>query len=397
MKIAVIGKGTSGIISTLVCLLNEFEVEIFHDPNAPHISVGESTTPHIPEIVNAVFGHLSLEKLIDKNIVSLKKGIKFVDWGVGTTFSHSFTNNNDSFHFETSKFNPVMHFEFERIGVKYHGERVNDYKIVDNKIVINEKQYDFVINCTGWNNNPDYVYPFLETVNSAAIYTKDYVDPDIGSYTIHTATEDGWQFGLPFPKDNVTKYGYLYNRNYISEDEVRKKLNKDKLRMINWTPRYSRKLITNPYIANNGNSLFFAEPLQALSLLYYYHFAKLLCEYIKDKSYFSMNKVNHDYSSEVATYFYSLAYHYQFGCIYKDSKFWNDITEKSKNIISFLPQLEFDNLVDFIICAEKTKQKNFAKIGVFEPSDLKTLQCGFLNMTFEEIIRNKSEKSNLIL
>jgi len=291
---------------------------------------------------------------------------------------------------------PVIHFEFEKIGVKYHGEKVNGYKIENEKIILNEKSYDFVINCTGWNDNPDYVYPFLETVNSAAIYIKDSVDPEIGNYTIHTATEDGWEFGLPFPKDNITKHGYLFNKHYISQEEVSKKLNKENLRFISWTPRYARKLITNPYIAHNGNSLFFAEPLQALSLLYYYHFAKLLCEFIKNKSYFSMNKVNHDYTSEVATYFYSLAYHYQFGSIYKDSKFWNNISEKSKNIISFLPQLEFNNLADFIVAAEKTNQENFAKIGVFEPWDLKTLQCGFLNIPFDEIIKKKSESSFIL-
>jgi hypothetical protein len=394
MKIAIIGKGTSAIISALVCIDNGFDIEIFYDPDRPHISIGESTTPHIAKIVKKIFNHLTLDTLIDKNVVSLKKGIRFIDWGVGSNFVHSFEDDNNSFHFESSKFNPIINFELEKIGVKYHAEKVENYKIENKKIIINEKSYDFAINCTGWNSDPDYLYPFLETVNSAAIYIENFVDEEIGNYTIHTATEDGWEFGLPFPTDNITKHGYLFNNKYISIEEVKKKLNKDNIKTISWTPRYARKLITNPYIAFNGNSLFFAEPLQALSLLYYYTFAKLLCEFIKDKSYFSMNKVNHDYTSEVATYFYSLAYHYQFGSIHKDSIFWNTVTEKSKNIINFLPQLEKENLTDFIIAADKTKQENFAKIGVFEPCDLKTLQCGFLNKSFEEIALDRTNFNN---
>lgn len=390
MRIAIIGKGTSAIISALVCIDNGFDVEIFYDPNTSHLSVGESTTPHIIKIIEKVFPHLSLDFLVDRNVVSIKNGVKFINWGEGVDFYHTFNSNERSFHFETTKFNPLINFQFEKIGIKYHAEKVHRYTIENKKIVINDKSYDFAINCTGWNDKPDYLYPFFETVNSAVLYTNDS-DQEIEDYTLHKATEDGWEFGLPFPKDNIIKHGYLFNSKYITENEVKEKLNKKNMRSISWTPRYSRKLITNPYTAHNGNSLFFAEPLQALSLLYYYTFAKILCGFIKDKSYFSMNKANHDYSSEISTYFYSLAYHYQFGSIYKDSIFWNTITEKSKNIINLLPQLEKENLENFIIAADKTGQENFAKIGVLDPVDLKMLQCGFLNKSFEDIVSGKND------
>jgi hypothetical protein len=36
MKIAILGKGTSGIINTLVCLGRGHEVEVYYDPNTPH-------------------------------------------------------------------------------------------------------------------------------------------------------------------------------------------------------------------------------------------------------------------------------------------------------------------------------------------------------------------------
>jgi len=47
MKIAVIGKGTASIITTLVLLQNGHEVVVYYDPNSKHLPVGESTTPHI--------------------------------------------------------------------------------------------------------------------------------------------------------------------------------------------------------------------------------------------------------------------------------------------------------------------------------------------------------------
>lgn len=89
MKIAIIGKGTSSIITALTCLKYNHKVSIFYDPETPHTIVGESTTPHIQELVYEVLG-ISVHELVDKEIFSYKMGINFVNWGCGKSFHHNF-------------------------------------------------------------------------------------------------------------------------------------------------------------------------------------------------------------------------------------------------------------------------------------------------------------------
>ena len=79
MRIAIVGKGTSAIISALVCIKHGYEVDIFFDPNKPPINVGESTTPNIGGLLNEVLD-ICIGELIDAGIVSFKNGIKFINW-----------------------------------------------------------------------------------------------------------------------------------------------------------------------------------------------------------------------------------------------------------------------------------------------------------------------------
>ena len=56
MKVAVLGRGTSSIITTLQLLKHNHEVTVFYDPNLPHINVGESTTVPIANLLYDVLG-----------------------------------------------------------------------------------------------------------------------------------------------------------------------------------------------------------------------------------------------------------------------------------------------------------------------------------------------------
>ena len=67
MRIAIVGKGTSAIISALVCIKHGYEVDIFFDPNKPPINVGESTTPNIGGLLNEVLD-ICIGELIDAGI-----------------------------------------------------------------------------------------------------------------------------------------------------------------------------------------------------------------------------------------------------------------------------------------------------------------------------------------
>jgi len=384
MKIAIIGKGTASIVTALTCIKNNHEVDIYYDPNQPHISVGESTTPHVAQLIYEILG-LNIFDLIEEDIASIKQGIKFINWGNGTSFKHIFQNNQIAFHFETQKFNPFINNILEQNNyIKYIPKRVNEYRIDEDKVYIEDECYDFIIFCSGWCNESEYIKPYFETVNSGVLFTDEKIN-EYG-FTLHNATEDGWQFGLPFPNKNITKCGYLFDRNKISTDKVKKKLKHLEIKnSYEWTPKFSKKIIQNQHIAYNGNKLFFLEPLQALSIYYFIEFANFICEYLKDRSVENFCKINKNYHYEMWTYQLSLAYHYQYGSIY-DSNFWNITKKKAKEFMSFTingnEELLLSHMVNDIILKGKT---DLSKIGIFGFDDIRQLHCGMTQTKINDI------------
>jgi len=333
MKVALIGKGTSAIITALMLLKNNHQVTIYYDPNTPHINVGESTTPHIQKLIQDVL-NISVHDMVDSGVFSYKMGINFVDWGCGKQFNHNFGNGEIANHFETKEFNAFIHKYLENNSiVKYIGRRVDKYSANLNYVEIDGKKYDFIVNCAGWEDDSNYHDPVFSTVNSGVLFT-DKLDYS-SNHTLHLATEDGWQFGLPFPAQNKFKCGYLYNNTYTSESDVKDKLDKKEVyASFSWKPRYAKELLVNKRIALNGNRLFFLEPLQALSLFYTHQFAEMICEYLNNMSEGNMIVTNHRYLYDMWCYQFSLAYHYQFGSVH-DSQFWRDTQSNAKQFMKY--------------------------------------------------------------
>lgn len=370
--IAIIGRGTSSIVSAMTCLTYGYNVEIYFDPNSPHLSVGESTTPHLAQLILKTF-NITIGELLDNNIVSFKNGIKFINWGVGKEFRHHFQTNLSAFHFESGIFNPFFHDLLKRHGVIYHEKEVNECKIINDKIFIEERMYDFVISCVGWSDNENYYEPLFETVNCGILYKENCInDP---SYTLHIATKHGWQFGLPFPNDNVTKCGYLFNSNIDDEKEVIEELSKQESKIIKWKPRYSKRLIQNKFYGFNGNRLFFLEPLQALSVYYYIKFANKICEYLLDPRHETFEIMNDFYLKNMYEYQISLAWHYNYGSIF-DSSFWKNVTNKSDIFLNTNPIYSKDSLIRKYIHDSKYTKNDFLSIGPFDFTDFKMIHNG---------------------
>jgi hypothetical protein len=386
MKIAIIGKGTASIITALTCIKNNHDVEIYYDPDNPHISVGESTTPHVASLIYEILG-LHINDLIEEDIASIKYGIKFIDWGSGKSFKHVFQNNNIAFHFETQKFNPFINAILEQNNyIKYIPKKVNDYKIDGDKVYIEEKCYDFIVFCSGWCNESEYIKPYFETVNSGVLFSEEKIDEH--GFTLHKSTEDGWQFGLPFPNKNITKCGYLFDRNKISTNEVKEKLKHLEIKNnYEWTPKFSKKIIQNECVAYNGNKLFFLEPLQALSIYYFIEFANFICKYLNERTIENFYKINKKYHYEMWTYQLSLAYHYQYGSIH-DSDFWNHTTKKAKEFMSYTINGNEDLLLSHMVGDMIFKGKtDFSKIGIFGFDDIRQLYCGMTQTKINDIAK----------
>ena len=377
MRIAIIGKGTSAIITSLVLLQKNHDITIFYDPSISPINVGESTTPHIQKLVYDTLG-ISVHDLVDMDIFSYKMGINFVNWGCGNQFHHNFVGGTVGHHFETQKFNEFIHgYLKDNQIINYVPEKVKKINALENKVEINDKEFDFVVNCSGWENNDNYISPFFHSVNSAQLFV-DNLEYDV-NHTLHLATEDGWQFGLPFPQKNIFKCGYLYNSNLISHNEVKKKIKKKISNSFSWTPRYSKELIVHPSIALNGNRLFFLEPLQALGLYYTYYFAVLISHYLDDINFETIDRINYEYNLEMWTYQLSLAYHYQYGSTYK-TKFWETTQNNAINVM----KSSFNGNKEIFMMNLKRDMKNlkkntlYSKIGVFGVEDLKQIHFGMV-------------------
>ena len=389
MKVAVVGKGTSSIITAMRLIADGHSVDIFYDPDKPHLKVGESTTPAIIGLINSVF-NIGVTDLINLGIVSLKAGVKFINWGIGKPFIHGFQSGKSdliAFQFNTPKFNEFFHKKLkEERFVNYFPEKVDNYRIDSNSVVINEKVYDFLVFCSGWNNSDDYEKPIFETVNSAITYSVDnIIDPIC---TLHEATEDGWQFGLPFPHENVTRHGYLFNRNFISSDEVSKKLNLKNSNVYEWDPKCSKKLIQNKFVAYNGNRLMFLEPLQALSLHYYLDFAAYICDYLKQgKNYQSFIFNNTRYKSEIYNYQLSLAWHYGYGSIH-ETKYWDDVTERANKFMESVPWGKMSTIIDNFSIDYLNKNTETFNIGCFKYVDFKMIHSGMTGICTDDLFNN---------
>lgn len=389
MKVAVIGKGTSAVLSTLVFLTEGHDVEIYYDPEVPCLNVGETTTPPIAEIILAALD-INIWDMIEAGIVSLKSGVKFIDWGQGKTFRHFFNNNSFAFHFESIPFNNYMHHHIEKQGVIYHAQRVDEFKYENDSIYIGDNRYDFVLSCVGWNDEDVYSKPIFPTLDTAILYTQNGLDED-RDYTIHKATKHGWQFGLPFPERNLTKCGYLFNRNIDSIEKVELETGIRGVRTVEWNPRYCKRLLQNKHLAYNGNRLFFLDPLHALSLNYYLNFTRSICEYLKDRRHETFEIVNRDYRWEMYKYEMSLAWHYQFGAVFDRSDFWYDVSTRAKKIVSSNPMMDREQLLRAFHHDDKYRTWQFCEIGYFHYHDYEIIE----NNLGGTDIREELKKINL--
>lgn len=377
MNIAIIGRGTSAIITALICIHNGHKITFFFDPNIPHLSVGESTTPWIPKLITEVLG-ISTHDLIKEGIASYKMGINFVDWGCNKQFYHSFSSGTHAIQFDSKIFNEFIHNNLSITNrATYVAKRIDK---VDHLL----KDFDFVINCCGWEDKSSYLEPVFKSVNSCSVFKEeiDYYKHNQTLHTLHKATEDGWQFGIPFPDRNILKCGYLFNSEYISDDDVKKKLNKEVTKTFHWEQRYAKEFLLNKNVAINGNRLFFFEPLQALSLSFMHLFANFICDYLREPSEVNRRLLNSRYLTEMWIHQLILAYHYQYGSNF-NSEFWNKTSTNAKDMMKY--QLNgVDEVLKYnidldVISNGNTSQSN---IGIFTLGDHIQLQKGLRGEKF---------------
>ena len=377
MEVAVIGRGTAAIVTSLQLIRYGHKVSIFYDPFLKPINVGESSTPIFVNLIEDVLD-IKKSKLVDLGIFSDKVGINFVDWGKGNQFYHNFFTGDIAAHFQTEAFNQYIHQLLQdRNLIEYYPHKVNDIKFENDKAVLDNKfSFDFVVSCTGWADD-DCDDTIIESVNSVVLFRKNY-EQYCKEHTLHLATEDGWQFGIPFPKENIFKCGYLFNNNFISEKEVIDKIDGEHYQSFTWQSKSSKTMIKNDFHATNGNRLFFFEPLEALTLHYFVECGRLICDYLDSRCDINKDRINSLYERAMYENQMTLAYVYHFGTVH-DSKYWKHIKEKSIQLLNgshwgtgdrFERKIEVDKKHNL------NPDDSLSKIGIFEWQDLSIIHSG---------------------
>lgn len=262
-KIAIIGKGTAGCLTTISFANNSpLEIDWYFDPNTPEQSVGEGSTLLFPRFLeyNLSIGEPQLKTLLEG---TYKNSIRKINYNGSGDFHHSFTLGNSGMHFNANQFQKLVYNGLKN-RVNYIPKQITNHSQID---------ANHIIDCSGKPNNyTEFNQTSSIPVNSAYI-VQCYWDKPEFDYTLTVARPYGWVFGIPL--QNRCSIGYLYNKNINTLEEVQEDI-KEIFKQFNLNPsnkinsfsfnNYYRKKNYIERVTYNGNASFFLEPLEATSI-----------------------------------------------------------------------------------------------------------------------------------
>lgn len=259
MKIAVVGKGTAGVLAfNHLKHYTDAEVICYYTSNKKEQSVGEGSQLFLPQELYKTLGleFHDVQELFD---ATYKKAIKYEGFGK-TDYYHTFEMPNLSIHFNAVK---LQKYIFDKYESNFVEKYVQSYDQID---------ADYIVDCTGQPNDfEDHNIAEYIPVNTAVV-KQCYVTKPF-DYTLTKARPYGWVFAIPL--QNRVSFGYLYDRSINTNEEVEDDLNRV-IKELKYTPFTDAKTIefNNYYRKNNyeenvffnGNASFFLEPMEATSL-----------------------------------------------------------------------------------------------------------------------------------
>ena len=351
MKIAILGAGSAGILTT-GCILKDFknrniECEVTHifDPNKPILGVGESTTSEVTFAIGQAFDFIFATEA-DELKSTTKYGTHYIDWRENDII-FPFQSGYHAIHFDAKDFvkmgmerlknlynnYTVLHGNVERVQQSFT-DYTNESK--GGELSVNGKLYvfDYVIDCRG---RPEDFTDYKECnliLNSALVY--DDPEPSDFGFTRHVAHKYGWMFVIPLK--HRTSHGFLYNKDFCNRQEAEAELIRitnatekdiENFRTFPLKPYYCKKTV-NGRMLKNGNRAVFFEPMSANSLYMAVKNTQILSQYMR-------GEISQDKANELCILNYravedliNLIYHG--GSIY-DNDFWQWTKKRaSKNL-----------------------------------------------------------------
>lgn len=383
MKILIVGGGTAGLISALILKKRlNLQVDVVHSKNIGIVGVGEGSTEHFKDFME--FVGIDQYSLIKECDATYKGGILFSGWSdkdymhnVSVPFNNSFAqypyvyshqicNGRDKlnskmtwdsriskyfinqpsdmpynqFHFNTFKLNSFLINQCKLKEINIFEDDIEDV-ILNNSGEIdyllgkeNKYDYDFYIDSTGfrrvlmsklgykWESFKDY----LKMKSAITFQTEDTENYNL--WTLSKAMDYGWMFRIPVWGRHGN--GYIYDSDYISQDEAKKELdimfNRDIEigRTFNFDPGCLDRVWIKNCVAV-GLSAMFVEPLEATSIGTTIQQIFLLMHRISnydEKTIETYNNEFKDISLNIRDFIYL---HYMTNK--NTSKFWEDVSK----------------------------------------------------------------------
>jgi tryptophan halogenase len=358
-NLVIVGGGSAGWISALYfnTIRKDLNITIIESSEIGILGAGEGTVPNFSKFLQLI--KINEKDFFEKTKSSKKVSVDFINWkGDGDRYQNPF--------FGTTMDKPYgWHFDarliaeyFKSIAISRGVNLIDDVvdgfiKNGDDIISIKTKKgininSDFVIDCTGfkrliigkeykseWNSYSSY----LKT-NSAVVFLKpqnEHISFNTHTRTSCTALKYGWLFEIPL--QHRIGNGYIYDSNYISEEEAKNEV----IEYLGYRPNFvnSFKFEAGCFKESwKGNCVAiglasgFLEPLEATSIMTSIMQLERLNDTNFDKSQqkyyndliFSINEQNMLF----------VKYHYM--CDRMDSPFWvdNSKTEIPEKLLNLL-------------------------------------------------------------
>jgi flavin-dependent dehydrogenase len=387
MKVLVVGGGTAGLVTALILKRKlDVEVDIVRSKEIGTVGVGEGSTEHFATFLKTI--GLDQYHFIRNTNATLKIGIKFENWNPERTYLHSIgkeydelagqypylygkeisSNNSKSlcselnwndkvnrwfsnqreewptnqFHFNTHMMNDYLSFVANQMGIKIYDDEISDVILKEGGQIGRVKgkerdyKYDFYVDATGfkrmligrvgaeWKSFGEYM-----KMNSAITFQTEHEDDEnISMTTLARGMDYGWMFRLP-TWDHVGN-GYIYDNNYIGEDEAKREV-EDYLgreitigKTFSFDPGYLKNSWTNNCVAV-GLAAAFVEPLEATSIGTTIQQAFLISHRLSNYDQLSIDSYNKSFTNIMENIRDFICLHYV--TPRRDTQFWKDVSK----------------------------------------------------------------------
>lgn len=397
MNITIVGGGTAGWLAAYMFLKSQpglHSVRVIESSSIGIIGAGEGSTGFFTDVLNGFYSKdfIDINEFVSACDATNKIGIKFKNWrGDGKEFFSPLDGSptagvindfifkyvlakfgNEKTHIASKigldyelgrnwdKFNS-LHFNAHKVGqffknicikegIEYFDNVVKQVNLnpesgyIDSLLLDNDTNItsDFFVDCTGfarvlmkamdvkwvdWSNRLP--------VNTAMPFLLEYKENDrIVPWTTATALNAGWMWDIPLQTRRGC--GYVYNKNFISQEGAKNEIEKllgreiNPIKFIDFVPGRS-ETFWKKNVLSLGLASCFVEPLQATSIhTTVAQLVTFVMEFLKqDKESVLLPASIEAYNRRTAT-FYDLnldfvSMHYQGGRV--DTPFWRYIKE----------------------------------------------------------------------